>query len=137
VPSAGLTEAGSIVVLLAFGVSIANADWREPVGEGGGETSCSAVAVSISSPVVGGGTTSVATVERLGGGGDGGFRNPYSWQYDYPHSWCNGAVRKSNRHEQPEDVLYLHGIRQFQAVSMGSDSGLDLVGSMTFVIQLS
>jgi len=41
------------------------------VGEVGGETSLSTVAVSISSPVDGGGTTSVATVERLRGGGDG------------------------------------------------------------------
>ena len=41
------------------------------MGEGGGETSLSSVAVSISSPVDGRGTTSVATVERLRGGGDG------------------------------------------------------------------
>jgi len=37
VPCAGLTEAGSIVVLLALGVAISNADRRERVGEGGGE----------------------------------------------------------------------------------------------------
>jgi len=41
------------------------------VGEGGGETSWSSVAVSISSPTGGGGTTSAAAVERLRGGGDG------------------------------------------------------------------
>ena len=41
------------------------------MGEGRGETPLSSVAVSISSPVRGGGTTSVATVERLRGGGDG------------------------------------------------------------------
>jgi len=38
-PWLGLTEAGSIVVLLAPGVAISNADWRERVGEGGGELS--------------------------------------------------------------------------------------------------
>ena len=70
-PGAGLTEAGSIVVLLALGVAISNADWRERVGEGGGETPLSSVPVSISSPVGGGGTISVATVERLRGAGVG------------------------------------------------------------------
>jgi len=49
VPGMGLTEAGSIVVLLALGVAILDADWRERVGEAGGETSQSWVAVSISS----------------------------------------------------------------------------------------
>jgi len=74
----GLTEAGSIVVLLALGVAISNADWRERVGEGGGEKPWSSVAVSISSPAGGGGTTSVVAVERLSGGGvSGGFRYPY------------------------------------------------------------
>jgi len=38
----------------ALGVAISNADWRERVGEEGGETSWSSVAVSISSPVGGG-----------------------------------------------------------------------------------
>jgi len=38
--------------------------------KGGGEMSLSSVPVSISSPVGGGGMTSVATVERLRGGGD-------------------------------------------------------------------
>ena len=38
-PWLGLTEAGSIVVVLALGVAISNADWRERVGEGGGELS--------------------------------------------------------------------------------------------------
>jgi len=65
VPGAGLTKAGSMVVLLALGVAISNAHWREWVGEGGGETTRSSVAVSISSPAGGGGTTSAATVERL------------------------------------------------------------------------
>jgi len=65
-----LTEAGSIVVLLALGVAISNSDWREREGEGGGERTRSSVAVSISSPVGGGGTTSVATDERLRGGDD-------------------------------------------------------------------
>jgi len=68
-PGAGLTEAGSIVVLLAVGVAILNADWRERVGERGGETSWSSVAVSISSPAGGGRTTSSAAVEPLRGGG--------------------------------------------------------------------
>ena len=72
-PGVGLTdsEAGSIVVLLALGVAISNANWRERVGEGGGETSLWSVSVSISSPVGGGGTTSEITVEPLRGGGDG------------------------------------------------------------------
>jgi len=68
-PGVGLTEAGSIVGLLAVGVAISNADWRERVGEGGGETSWSSVAVSISSPAGGGRMTSSAAVERLRGGG--------------------------------------------------------------------
>ena len=41
------------------------------MGEGGGERSWSSVAMSISSPAGGAGTTSVATVERLRRGGDG------------------------------------------------------------------
>jgi len=41
------------------------------VGKGGGERPLSSVPVSISLPVGGGGTISVATVERLRGGGDG------------------------------------------------------------------
>jgi len=67
----GPKGAGSIVVLLALGVAISNADWRERVGEGGGETTLSSVSVSISSPVRGRGMISVAAVERLRGGGDG------------------------------------------------------------------
>jgi len=54
VPGIGLTEAGSIVVLLAVGVPISNVDWKERVGEGEGETSRSSVGVSISSPIGGG-----------------------------------------------------------------------------------
>jgi len=71
VPCAGLTEAASIVVLLALGVAISNADWRERVGEGGGETSRSSAAVSILSPAGGRRTTSSAADERLRGGGVG------------------------------------------------------------------
>jgi len=71
VPGAGLTEAGSIVVLLALGVAISNADWRERVDEGGGETSQSSEAVSISSPAGGGRTISSVADERLKGGGVG------------------------------------------------------------------
>jgi len=71
VPRAGLTAAGSIVVLLALGVAISNADWMEWVAEGGGETTLSSVSVSVSSPVGGRGVISVAVVERLRGGGDG------------------------------------------------------------------
>jgi len=70
-PWFGPRGAGSIVVLLALEVAISNADWRERVGEGGGETTLSSVSVSISSPVGGGGMTSVIAVERLRGGGDG------------------------------------------------------------------
>ena len=71
VPCVGLTEAGRIVVLLALGVAISNADWRERVGEGGGEWSWTSAAVSISSPAGGGGTSSAATAERLRVGGVG------------------------------------------------------------------
>ena len=53
-PGAGITEAGSIVVLLALGVAISNADWRERVVEGGGQMSWSSVAMSISSSAGGG-----------------------------------------------------------------------------------
>jgi len=70
-PGAGLTAVGNIVVLLALGVAISNAHWRERVGEGAGETPRWSAAVSISSPTGGGGTTSEVTVERLRGGGDG------------------------------------------------------------------
>jgi len=38
-PWLGLTEAGGIVLLVALGVAISNADWRERVGEEGGESS--------------------------------------------------------------------------------------------------
>jgi len=38
-PWLGPTGAGSIVELLALGVAISNADWRERVGEAGGERS--------------------------------------------------------------------------------------------------
>jgi len=71
VPGAGLTEAGSIVVHLALGVAISNADWRERVGVGGGETFRSSASVSILSPIGGWGMISVAAVEHLRGGGDG------------------------------------------------------------------
>ena len=52
-PCAGPTGAGRIVELLALGVAISNADWRERVGEAGGERSSSSLAVSISSPAGG------------------------------------------------------------------------------------
>ena len=58
-------------MLLALGVAISNADWRERVGEAGGERSFSSVAVSISSLAGGGRTMVSAAVERLIGGGDG------------------------------------------------------------------
>ena len=53
-PWLGPRGAGSIVVLLALGVAIWNADWRERVGEAGGERSLWSVAVSISSLTGGG-----------------------------------------------------------------------------------
>jgi len=70
-PCEGPIGAGRIVELLALGVAIWNADWRERVGEAGGERSSSSLAVSISSPAGGGGTIVSATVERLRVGGDG------------------------------------------------------------------
>jgi len=70
-PWLGPRGAGSIVVLLALGVAISNADWREPVGEAEGERSFSSVAVSISSSAGGGRTIFSAAAERLRWGGDG------------------------------------------------------------------
>jgi len=70
-PWLGPKGAGSIVVLLALGVAISNADWRERVGEAGGERSLSSAAVSISSPAGGGRTIVSAAAERLRGSGDG------------------------------------------------------------------
>jgi len=70
-PRAGPTWAGSIVELLALGVAISNADWRERVGEAGGERSLSSAAVSIASPKGGGRTIVSAAVEGLRGGGAG------------------------------------------------------------------
>jgi len=70
-PWLGPIGTGRIVVLLALGVAISNADWRERVGEAGGEWSSSWVAVSISSPMGGGGTIASAAVERLRAGGAG------------------------------------------------------------------
>ena len=58
-------------MLLALGVAISNADWREWVGEAGGERSLSSVAVSISSPMGGGRTIVSAAAEPLKVGGDG------------------------------------------------------------------
>jgi len=43
-PWAGPIGDGSIVELLALGVAISNADWRERVGEAGGERSSSSAA---------------------------------------------------------------------------------------------
>jgi len=71
-PWEGPTGAGSIVELLALGVAISNADWREPVGEAGGERSSSSAAVSIASPMGRGRTIASAAVERLRVGGAGG-----------------------------------------------------------------
>jgi len=70
-PWVGPTGAGRIVELLALGVAISNADWRQRVGEARGESSLSSVAVSISSPAGGGRTIVLAGVERAGVGGDG------------------------------------------------------------------
>jgi len=67
----GPTRARRIVVLLALGVAISNADGRERVGEAAGKRSLSSVAVSISSPTGGGRTIVSALVERLRVGGDG------------------------------------------------------------------
>ena len=53
-PWVGPRGAGSIVARLALGVDISNADWRERVGEAGGERSLPSVAMSISSPAGGG-----------------------------------------------------------------------------------
>ena len=70
-PWAGPTGAGSTVALRALGVAISNADWRERVGEAGGERTSSSAAVSIASPVGGGRTIVSAAVERLRVGGVG------------------------------------------------------------------
>jgi len=70
-PCGGPSGAGSIVELLALGVAISNADWRERVGEAGGKRSSSSAAVSIASPMGGGGTIVSVAVERLRVGGDG------------------------------------------------------------------
>jgi len=70
-PWVGPTGAGRIVELLALGVAISNADWRERVGEAGGERSSSSTAVSIASPAGGGRTIVSAAVERLRVGGAG------------------------------------------------------------------
>jgi len=70
-PWVGPTWAGSIVELLALGVAISNADWRERVGEAGGERSSSSAALSIVSPAGGGRTIVSAAVEHLRVGGDG------------------------------------------------------------------
>ena len=69
-PWVGPTGAGRIVKLLALGVAISNADWRERVGEAGGEGSSSSGAVSIVSPPPGGRTIVSAAAERLRVGGD-------------------------------------------------------------------
>jgi len=70
-PWAGPTGAGSIVELLALGVALMNADWRERVGEAGGERSSSSAAVSIASLTGGGRTMVSAAVEHRRGGGVG------------------------------------------------------------------
>jgi len=70
-PWVGPKRAGSIVVLLALGVAIPNADWRERVGEAGHERSLLSVAVSISSPTGSGRTIVSAAVKRLRVGREG------------------------------------------------------------------
>ena len=70
-PWVGPSGAGRIVVLLALGVGISNADWRERVGEVGGERSLTSVAVSISSPAGGGRTIVSAAAKRTRLAGDG------------------------------------------------------------------
>jgi len=70
-PWGGSTGAGRIVELLALGIAISNADWRERVGEAGGERSSSSAAVSIASPMGGGRTLASAAEESLTEGGDG------------------------------------------------------------------
>jgi len=70
-PWAGPYGAGTIFELLALGVALSNADWRERVGEAGGERSSSSAAVSIASPTGGGRTIVSAAVERQRGGGAG------------------------------------------------------------------
>jgi len=70
-PWVGPTGAGSIVELLALGVAISNADWRERVGEAGGERSSSSAAMSIASPMGGGKVIVLSAAERLRAGGDG------------------------------------------------------------------
>ena len=69
-PWVGPKGAGSIVVLLALRVAISNAEWRERVGEAGGERSFPSAAVSISSSAGCWRTIVSAAAERLRGGGD-------------------------------------------------------------------
>jgi len=69
-PWAGPNGPGRIVELLALGVAILNADWKERVGEARGERSSLSAAVSIASPTGGGRTIASATVERRRVGGD-------------------------------------------------------------------
>jgi len=70
-PWLGPSGAGRIIVLLALGLAISMADWRERVGEAGGEWSAWAVAVSISSSTGGGRTIPSSAAERVRVGGDG------------------------------------------------------------------
>jgi len=70
-PWVGPKGAGSIVVLPALGVAISNANWRERVGEAGGERSLPWVAVAILSPTGGRGTIISAVVECMRVGGEG------------------------------------------------------------------
>jgi len=70
-PRVGPIRAGSIIELLALAVAISKADWRERVGEAGGETSLLPAAVSIASPTPGGRIIAAAAEERPGVGGDG------------------------------------------------------------------
>jgi len=75
-PWAGPIGTWSIVELLALGVGISNADWRQRVGEAGDDRSSSSAAVSITSPMGGGRTIASVAAECLRVGGGGRRYNP-------------------------------------------------------------
>ena len=87
-------------MLLALGIAISNADWREWVGEAGGEWLLLSVAVSISSPAGSGGTIVSAMVERLTAGGEG-----RDSQYLLVALWGQSQlVQRGCEQEQPPGV---------------------------------